>query len=240
VIGTSPAGNARRDRCLGGFLVRRECWTFSRSAKLLMVAMVLGVVLMLKEFLHPFLAAADRIPADVLVVEGWSPPYAMKQAVAEYWSAGYKRILVTHALFDPQDEDFRNPLSTDYTMRVLIKFGAPRGRVETVVFPAVDKDRTFHSALAVKRWLRQQGLSVAALDVATMGTHARRSRLLYEKAFGSEVKIGIIPLRDAQYDPTRWWASSEGVREVLSEGIAYLYARLLFHPSGTDSGSFGN
>jgi hypothetical protein len=214
-------------------LVRRQHWTLSRPAKLLIVAMALGVVLMLKEFLHPFLATADPVPAEVLVVEGWSPPYAMKQAAAEFWLAGYKRILVTRPVFDPLDADSNNPLSADYMVRVLIKFGAPQGRVETVSFSAVNKDRTFHSALAVKQWLRQNGLSVAALDVATMGTHARRSRLLYQRAFGNDVKIGVIPLQNVEYDPARWWAYSEGVREVVGEGIAYVYARFLFRPSSS-------
>ena len=47
-------------------------------------------------------------------------------------------------------------------------------------------------------------------------------------------RIGGVALQDVQYDPARWWAASEGVRSVLSEGIAYLYARLLFHPSASD------
>jgi len=32
------------------------------------------------------------------------------------------------------------------------------------------------------------------------------------------------------YDPARWWRSSEGVREVLFEGFAYVYAKCLFWP----------
>ena len=61
-----------------------------------------------------------------------------------------------------------------------------------------------------------------------MGPHARRSRLLYEEALGGEFKIGIIALADRRFDPEHWWRSSEGVRAVVDDTVAYLYARLYF------------
>jgi hypothetical protein len=63
-----------------------------------------------------------------------------------------------------------------------------------------------------------------------MGPHSRRSRLLYQKAFGSRVKVGVFSRPDEEYDSKRWWASSVGFEQVIGEGIAYLYARVLFHP----------
>jgi hypothetical protein len=35
---------------------------------------------------------------------------------------------------------------------------------------------------------------------------------------------------DPEFDPDHWWKTSAGVRGVIGEGLAYLYARLLFHP----------
>ena len=72
---------------------------------------------------------------------------------------------------------------------------------------------------------------MSSFDIVTQGPHARRSRLLYEKAFGGDVEVGVIATEDPKYDPAHWWRSSEGVREVMSEAIAYGYARLFFHPS---------
>ena len=71
------------------------------------------------------------------------------------------------------------------------------------------------------------------IDVATVALHARRSRLLYQKAFGSQTEVGIIALDDLTYDPAHWWRYSEGVRETIGESIAYVYARLFFHPPAT-------
>jgi hypothetical protein len=44
------------------------------------------------------------------------------------------------------------------------------------------------------------------------------------------VKVGIIAIPTPDYEARRWWRYSEGVRAVLGESIAYLYAKLFFHP----------
>ena len=69
-----------------------------------------------------------------------------------------------------------------------------------------------------------------SFNVLTLGVHARRSRLLFRKAFGSDLPIGVIAVQNREYDPVRWWSSSEGAKEVISEGVAYLYARFFFSP----------
>ena len=45
--------------------------------------------------------------------------------------------------------------------------------------------------------------------------------------------VGIIAVPNPDYDSSRWWRYSEGVKEVVSESVAYLYARFLFHPKDT-------
>ena len=52
-----------------------------------------------------------------------------------------------------------------------------------------------------------------------------------QKAFGDDVKIGIIAAPNPDYDGARWWRHSEGVRDVIGETIAWLYATLFFWPS---------
>jgi len=48
--------------------------------------------------------------------------------------------------------------------------------------------------------------------------------MMFTKVFGKNVAIGIIALNDPLYDPKHWWRTSEGVREVLGEAIANMYA----------------
>jgi uncharacterized SAM-binding protein YcdF (DUF218 family) len=92
------------------------------------------------------------------------------------------------------------------------------------------KDRTYHKALAVKKGLNKAGFAQASIDVVSSGVHARRTWFLFEKVFPS-VDVGIIAIRPDNYDTSRWWLFSEGVRSVIAESVAYLYARFIFSPS---------
>ena len=96
------------------------------------------------------------------------------------------------------------------------------------------RDRTYSSAVELRRWFEAHHNVPKTLTVATLGPHARRTRLLYEEAFGSQTKIGIISIPDREYDRRRWWRYSEGVKEMISEGAAYLYARFLFQPGAQE------
>jgi hypothetical protein len=54
--------------------------------------------------------------------------------------------------------------------------------------------------------------------------------MLFQEAFGHRVLVGIIAVSNPDYDTAHWWRSSEGVREIISEVIAYVYARAIWLP----------
>jgi hypothetical protein len=54
--------------------------------------------------LYNFLAQNDRVDAEILVVEGWLPEYALEEAIKEYKSHPYKKIVTTGG---PIDSTFR-------------------------------------------------------------------------------------------------------------------------------------
>ncbi len=58
--------------------------------------------------------------------------------------------------------------------------------------------------------------------------HARRTCLLFQKALGHDVAVGVIAVTNPDYDASHWWRYSEGVKDVFAESVAYIYARLLF------------
>ena len=93
------------------------------------------------------------------------------------------------------------------------------------------RDRTYSSALALRDWLRAHDVQVRSLNIVTEGAHARRTRLLFEKALGPNVTVGVIAVPSPDFDARRWWRYSEGVEEVVTEGVAYLYAKFFFLPS---------
>ncbi len=98
----------------------------------------------------------------------------------------------------------------------------------------------YNSALALRNWFQDQNLHVASINVLTEGAHARRTWLLFQEAFGPGVKVGIVSVSNPDYDPKYWWRYSDGVREVSSEALAYVYAKIFFlaqKQKGKDSGN---
>jgi hypothetical protein len=92
------------------------------------------------------------------------------------------------------------------------------------------RDRTYSSALALREYFQTNAVAVKSFNILTEDVHARRTRLLFQEAFGREAAVGIIAVPDPDYDPHHWWRYSEGVREILGESIAWFYAVFLFHP----------
>ncbi len=109
--------------------------------------------------------------------------------------------------------------------------GVPGDSVQMAPARIINQDRTYSSATALRDWFRSRSMNVRKLNILTQGPHARRTRLLFQKALGSEVAVGIISVSSPDYNPDRWWRYSEGVRDILEEGLAYLYARLFFQPA---------
>ena len=157
------------------------------------------------------------------------PSYAYREAAARFSQGGYRKIIAAGVARDDADE--QPDARTDFGVDDLVRAGVPRDRIELATAGTKQLDRTFHSAEAVKRLLLEQGIRGTPIDILTVGPHARRSRLLYEEALGDDFKIGIIAVPDRRFDPEHWWRSSEGVRTVVDETVAYAYARIYFSPT---------
>lgn len=217
-------------RALAGLLVRRASWCLSVRGKLVCLLLALVCVAALRQGLFPFLAVTDRASAEVLVLEGWMPAYVVSQAAHEVKSGNYKQVIIARPLYSGRTEYESGAALAKYVAESLIKLGVPMERVHIVFSEASDRDRTYQSALVVRNWMEKEGMDIHTIDVGTIGPHARRSRLLFQRAFGRGVKVGAIAFQDQDYDPAHWWRSSAGVREVPFEMIAYLYVKFFFSP----------
>jgi hypothetical protein len=167
--------------------------------------------------------------ADTLIVEGWTPDYMMNEAADEFRRGRYRQLVIVRSMHEPDAEDQRQSdmAAIESMTRMLLLYGVPRESLATVFYPTAEKDRTYHTALAAKQWLQEKKAS-DSFNVATVGPHARRSWLLFRKAFGDAAKMGIVALRDPTYDSQHWWRTSEGVDEVIEESIKYVYVRFFF------------
>jgi hypothetical protein len=152
----------------------------------------------------------------------------MIEAAAEFRRGNYQHVLIVRGVLDPNHDYDLSWSSAEYGAAALAKNGVPGERIAKVFTETARKDRTYHAALGVRQWFRTNNISVTGINIATLGPHARRSGLLYRKAFAPEVPVGTIALSPRSYDERRWWRYSEGVREVIGETIAFIYARFLF------------
>jgi uncharacterized SAM-binding protein YcdF (DUF218 family) len=177
---------------------------------------------------HPFLAANDPQPGGALVVEGWAPDYALQAAIAEFQRNHYERLYVTGGPIEQGAPLSEYKTYAELGAATLLKLGMSTNVVQAVPAAFVAQDRTYTSAVYLRKWLHEHGVSPAKFNVLTTGPHARRSRLLFQKALGKDAIVGVIAVQVRDYEPGRWWRSSQGVRAVTSEAVAYGYARFIF------------
>ncbi len=194
----------------------------------LLLALCAAVVLGTIRSLHPFLAVTSREATDMLVVEGWAADSTLRAALAEFHRGGYRTLICTGGPVEKGEplSDYGN--FAEIGRATLARLGAPTDSLHAAPAPRVQRDRTYISAVALRAWLQRRGPTPAALNVLTTDAHARRTRLLFEAAFGPATKIGIIAIPHEHFDGSRWWRSSTGFRTTIDESIAYLYARFLF------------
>ena len=218
---------------LFGLMNRRERWGLSLRGWVLILLALSGVALTLFFATYRFLAVNQPVPgAEVLVVEGWVPNFAIKAAQREIAAGNYKKVYVTGGPLSG-DGGYTNEYNTSASVGAgnLRAAGVPEELLQMVPSRVNDRDRTFGSAVALREWFREHAIAVHSFDILTENTHARRTRLLFQKAFGDEALVGIIAIDNPDYDPDRWWKSSEGVKNLFVEAVAYVYAKLLFWPS---------
>jgi uncharacterized SAM-binding protein YcdF (DUF218 family) len=224
----SNASTSGRRKVLGGLFVRKERWGLSWRGRFVVLCALAALAVAVVVGIHPFLAVTKPAHSDYLVVEGWIHYSAFDLAAREFRNGHYKKLLTSGVQRDSAIKPGSKDNYADYAAEQLKDFGVTEDQSQAVSCWVTHKDRTYNSALAVKKWFETNGIKITSIDVVSEGPHARRSRLLYQKAFGSGVRVGIISLQDPTYDPEHWWRSSEGVREVIGEAVAYMYAKFCF------------
>ncbi len=231
----TSSGN--RSQKLWGVVRLKERWGLSWHGRLFVASVALLVIYALVLNAHSFLAVTHRVTAKILVVEGWMDEYAIRAGAGEFKTGDYEHIITTGGPAAGSG-GYTNDYNTFASVgaRRLKAAGVADESVLMVPSHVIGRDRTYSSAIALRRWLRDHNMALRSFDVVTEDAHARRTRLLFQKALGNDVRVGIISIPNPDYDAKHWWRYSEGVREVIGEGIAYTYARVFFWPSGSEVG----
>ena len=212
---------------------RRQVWVPTWQGWLVLCSLPALAIVSFLLLAYPLLNVNQPVGEGYLVAEGWMSKRQISDTVDLFRRGGYEAVLVTGGPI--ADGSYLRDLYPDFETSAEI--GANQfllsgiERVDAVPRPDVRKDRTYSSALALRKWLTDRGDVGSTLDVVSSGPHARRSWLLFEAALGDVADVGVIALEPSGYDPRRWWTTSSGVRSMIGELLAYGYAKLLFYPN---------
>jgi uncharacterized SAM-binding protein YcdF (DUF218 family) len=211
-----------------GLIKRKNMWvpTFFGSILLLLLSIISIIITISK--VHSFLAVDHPINSNIMVVEGWLPDNALENALSEFKAHNYHLMVVTSKPIEKGHYLYRYNNYGELAAAILEHLGLNRNAIVVIPVPDVTKDRTYASAIAVNNWIINSNLSIKSFNLVTLGTHARRSRLVFHKVMGDKITVGVIALNDNSYDKKKWWKSSMGVRATLYELIAYVYTKLCF------------
>lgn len=221
---------------LNRLIQRRMIWWPTLGGWLLIVLVLGGSAAWWFLRGEAFFALTERQPAEVLVFEGWIGTEGLHAAKAEFDAGGYRYIVATGGLtgkfwYAPE----RRWSLVEIARIELQRMQVPADKIIEAPTPETDDNRTFAIAKSTWRSLHARGIQPKSINVFTLAAHARRSRLIYSKVFGPEVKVGVVAWLPPGYESGPWWKSSERAEEMLKETAGYPYE--LFLNSGRRSNS---
>ncbi len=204
--------------------------TLSKKLKLRykILLWIVSIVVLLTFLLqtNAYLSSNKPVKSEILVVEGWLPDYALQQVMQKFKAGNYKQIITTGGPLSRGSYLKEYKDHAHLAKATLVAMGMDEEDVIAVAASGVKRDRTYHSALALKKWMNEYNVHPDNFNIASLGPHTRRSAMLFQKVFGDAIRIGSIAIDPADYDPKKWYASSEGARSTINELIAYIYAFL--------------
>ncbi|MBD1923857.1 YdcF family protein [Microcoleus sp. FACHB-831] len=205
---------------------RKEMWTLTFQGWIVTLLCIAALSLGIVTNLHSFLSVSSPVQADILAVEGWLPDEALKGAIAEFNSHSYKKLITTGLplLKGSYLAEYNN--FAELAAATLIALGFDQQNLVAVPATDVIKYRTYAGAAALRQWLEKSDLKGKSINIYTLGVHARRSWLIFKQVL-APIEVGVIAAKPIDYDPKKWWNYSAGVRSVIDETIAYIYARLV-------------
>ncbi|OUL33937.1 ElyC/SanA/YdcF family protein [Nostoc sp. 106C] len=205
---------------------RQEMWLLTVQGWIIAIALMVALINFTITHIHPFLAVTSPIKsAELLVVEGWLPDYALQQALAEFKSGNYRQIITTGGTLEQGTYLTVYNSFADVAAATLKRLGLAPDKLVAVPAPYVIKDRSYTSAAEFSRWLSKSNLQPKSINLFSWDAHTRRSWLLFKKVLAPQIHVGVIAAKTQDYDPKKWWRYSQGVRTVIDEAIAYIYAQ---------------
>ena len=198
-------------------------WIFIIGFNSLLVFFVL-------RYIATFLVVNKPLQTEILIVDGILPGYGYDSVVKLISDHGYKYVITTGVDmgYTFRSENVFN--GAEFSYKILSEKDITNCKLDKAPARNVKRDRTFTSALELKKWFIKNRIYPEKINIISFSCHARRTWIMYKKAFVGFADIGIITIDDNTYDYNKWYKNSKGVRMILSESIGYIYSTVFFHP----------
>lgn len=140
--------------------------------------------------------------------------------------------VINNSIYDISDAHVKGRVINNFnsnaqlTKNKLFSMGIDSSIIKALPGRKTRLNRTLTSALAVSNWLETSNLKVKGINIVSVGTHARRTWMTYNKVLNKSYDVGIISLKDKEN------SFSGKIRFVntLRETIAILYYWFILIP----------
>lgn len=206
--------------------IRPTFWGYLIIIALVILAVRVSLISIVK-----FLSLNSPVQSKTMVLEGWVPTYAIKDAIKYFNDNNYERLIITGIPI--VNYEFIAPYKSTAEATVLaVRYYGYDDTIYIADIPTnILVDRTYNTAVETKMIFNQNSDWQKNLDIYSVGVHSRRTFTMFKRAFGQDYNIGIIAHRDRTFAPEAWWKSSKGFRSVSNEFLATLYVLAFFHPN---------
>lgn len=175
--------------------------------------------------INDFLAISLPVDGDILVVEGWFwHSSAMREVMDEFKTGHYKWLVAVGGPIDVNGRVADQKSSAELAATRLRELGVNENLIIVLPVPSVKLHQTYSSAVTLRNWLIRSKTETTGVNVFTLGIHARKTLVLFRRALGPGIKVGVIAGTEDTYNASRWWLSARGIHMVARKTLGYLYA----------------
>lgn len=184
------------------------------------VLTVMALLLLLGRSVHGWLSVNAPVPdARYLVVEGWVPDHVLSSSVSLADDSEATRVFTTGIPLEQGSYLIGWKTYAEVAAQSLARLGMAPQLICPVPCADVKTERTRAMATALKAILDKEPVPDTGrkINLITLGTHARRSRAIFQDVLGPQWQVGIISIPSRSYDPAIWYRQSEGAKVVINE-----------------------
>ena len=150
---------------------------------------------------------------EIIIDHNISIPYQLNSVYNVIRSDGIHRIKNNYGSY------------AELAKNKLLSLGIDSSLIKAIPGKKVTINRTLTSALAFRDWLRTSKKDFKGINIVTLGTHAERTWMIYDRILNKKYDIGIISMPDYRERRSNKYKVFKTIRETL--GIIYYWFILI-------------